>query len=405
MPKTFRLILGLFFASVFFHGTSYGLDAGDSPPANATLVYVGTFTDTPSGSKGIYRFWLRTDASSGKAALMPLGLAAETSNPSFLALDAKRHLLFAVNEINSFQGKPGGAVSSFAIDPATGRLTLINQRSSMGLGPCHLALDKTGKNLLVANYASGSVAVLPVGADGRIGEPTCVLQDTGKGPNPNRQEGPHAHCVALSPDNRFAFVCDLGIDKVMIYKLDAERGKLIPNDPPFVQLKPGVGPRHIVFSPNGRFAYVICELASSISAFAYDDQRGAFTELQTLSSLGANNQKPNTAAEIAIAPSGKFLFASNRGNNTVVAFAIDSQTGSLRLIGEQSTGGNTPRYFGIDPSGRQLAVCNQQSDTVLMCGIDPVSGLLKSSDVFARVPAPVCAVFLPSPSSKTESGQ
>jgi 6-phosphogluconolactonase len=200
-------------------------------------------------------------------------------------------------------------------------------------------------------------------------------------------------------------VCDLGIDKVMIYKFDASQGKLVPNDPPFVQLKPGVGPRHIAFSPNGKFAYVICELASTLSTFAYDDQRGALTELQTLSSLGANDHKPNSAAEISIVPSGEFLFASNRGNDTVVTFAIDPKNGTLRRIGDQSTGGNTPRYFGIEPSGRQLAICNQQSDTVLICGIDPMNGLLKSSGVFATVPSPACAVFLPSPSGGTESGR
>jgi 6-phosphogluconolactonase len=246
------------------------------------------------------------------------------------------------------------------------------------------------------------VAVLPVGDDGRIGEATSVIQDTGKGPNAKRQEGPHAHCAALSPDNQFAFVCDLGIDKVMIFKFDAEHGKLTPNDPPFVQVKPGAGPRHIVFNPNGKFAYVINELDSTISTFAYDEKTGALKELQTLSSLPGYYDGPNKAAEIGIVPSGKFLFASNRGNETVVLFAIDSEKGTLTWVEEQNTGGKTPRHFGIQPSGKHLAICNQDSGTVLVCRIDAGNGRLKPSGVFAEVPSPACAVFLPPVSGEKE---
>jgi 6-phosphogluconolactonase len=326
---------------------------------------------------------------------MPLGLAAEAQNPSFLTLDTKRRLLFCANETDTFNGKPGGAVSAFSIDSATGKLKLINQQPSMGAGPCHVTLDKTGKNLLVANYNSGSAAVFPVAADGRIGEATSVMQHSGKGPNPKRQEGPHAHCVTMSPDNRFAFVCDLGIDKVLIYKFDAEHGKLTPNEPPFVQTKPGAGPRHMTFRPDGKFAYVINELDSTITTFAYDDKAGALKELQTVSSLPGYYDGPNKAAEIATVPSGKFLFASNRGNETVVLFGIDSEKGTLNWIEEQNTGGKTPRHFGIQPSGKHLAICNQDSDTVLVCRIDAGNGRLKPSGVFAEVPSPVCAVFLP----------
>ena len=369
----------------------------DAPPKNASLVYVGTFTETPARSKGIYLFWLRTEGHEGSenAVLMPLGVAAETPSPSFLTLDLKRRVLFCVNETETFNGKPGGGVSAFAIDPATGKLKLINQRSSMGAGPCQLVLDKTSKNVLVANYQSGSVAVLPVGADGALGEATCVIQDAGKGPNAARQEGPHAHCVTMSPDNQFAYVCDLGIDKVMIFKFDAEHGKLTANEPAFAPTKPGAGPRHLVFHPSGKFAYLINELDSTITAFVYDAQTGALKELQTLSSLPRSYAGPNKAAEIAIVPSGKFLFASNRGNETVVSFAIDPNTGTLTWVGEQSTGGKTPRQFGIEPSGRHLAICNQDSDTVLMCRIDSMNGRLKPAGVFAQVPSPACALFLP----------
>jgi 6-phosphogluconolactonase len=370
--------------------------AADAPPKNAALVYVGTYTGTPAKSKGIYLFWLRTEGNevSQNITLMPLGVAAETPSPSFLTLDTKRRLLFCANETETFNGKPGGGVSAFAID-ASGKLKLINQRSSMGAGPCQLVLDKTGKNVLVANYNSGNVAVLPVAADGTLGAATSVIQDSGKGPNAKRQEGPHAHCVTMSPDNKFAYVCDLGSDKVMIFKFDADHGKLTENDPPFVQAKPGAGPRHLVFHPNGKFAYVINELDSTITAFSHDAATGGLKELQTLSSLPGYYDGPNTAAEIAIVPSGKFLFASNRGNETVVLFAIDADKGTLTWVEEQNTGGKTPRHFGIQPSGKHLAICNQNSDTVLVCRIDAMNGRLKPSGVFAQVPAPSCAVFLP----------
>lgn len=398
--KNFAVVLGIIFAVWLTRETVAAPAANDAK--NATLVYVGTFTDTPAKSKGIYYFWLRTEGKevSQNATLMPLGLAAETASPSFLTLDVKRRLLFSANETDSFAGKPGGGVSAFSIDPSTGKLKPINEQSSMGSRPCHLVLDKTGKNLLVANYNSGNVAVLPVAADGRLGEATCVVQDTGKGPNPQRQQGPHAHCVTLSPDNRFVFVCDLGTDKVMIYKFDAEQGKLTPNDQPFATVKPGAGPRHIVFHPNGKFAYVINEIDSTITVFVYDPRAGALKELQTLSSLPRDYDGRNTAAEIAIAPSGKFLFASNRGHDTVVSFAIDPEKGTLNWVAEQNIGGKTPRHFGIAPSGQQLAICNQDSGTVLMCRIDARNGRLTPSGVFAEVPSPVCAVFLPPEAGK-----
>ena len=330
---------------------------------------------------------------------MPLGVAAETQSPSFLTLDAKRRLMFCANETETFNGKPGGGVSSFAIDAASGKLKLINQRSSMGAGPCQLVLDKTGRNVLVANYNSGNVAVLPVASDGTLGEATSVIQDSGKGPNAKRQEGPHAHCVTMSPDNKFAFVCDLGIDKVMIFKFDAEHGKLVANDPPFAPTKPGAGPRHLVFHPNGKFAYLINELDSTITTFAYDDKTGALKELQTVSSLPANYKGQNTAAEIAILPSGKFLFASNRGDDSLASFVIDADKGTLTWVEEQSTRGKTPRHFGIAPSGKHLALCNQNSDTVLACSaIEVNNGLgnrLELVGDFVQVPSPCCAVFLP----------
>ena len=364
------------------------------PLTKNTLIYVGTYTGTKS--KGIYYYWLQTvnkDVSQN-ILLNPLGLAAETPNPSFLTIDPKRRLLFAANETDTFDGKPAGSVSSFSIDPETGKLKLLSQRSSMGPGPCQLVLDKSGKNLLVANYTGGSVAVLPVAGDGKLGEATAFIQHSGHSVNAERQKEPHAHCVTLDTANHFALVCDLGLDKVMIYKFDSTKGTLAPNDPPFVQVKAGAGPRHIVFRPDGRFAYVINELNSTITAFSYDPGAGRLTEIQTVSSLPDYFDGPNTAAEISTTPSGKFLFASNRGNETVVLFSIDKEKGTLTWIEEQNTGGKKPRQFGIQPSGKHLVIANQDSDTLLVCRIDADNGRLKPSGVFADCPSPACAVFL-----------
>ncbi len=367
----------------------------NSNPARATLVYAGTFTGPKS--KGIYYFRLQTEdlEVSQNITLVPLGLAAESENPSFLEIDLKRRLLFAVNEIGTFEGKATGAVSAFSIDRGTGKLALLNQRPSMGTGPCHLVLDRKGRWLFVANYGGGSVAVLPVGPDGRLGEATSFIQHTGKSIDPRRQLGPHAHCVTLDPANRFAFVCDLGLDKVMTYRFDAKYGKLTPADPAFTSIKAGAGPRHMVFRRDGRFAYVINELNSTLNAFSYDAKTGVLTERQTISTLPVYYDGPNSGAEIGIHPSGKYLYASNRGNNTVVLFGIDAGKGTLTYIEEQGTGGKTPRHFGIEPSAKYMAIGNQDSDTILACRIDAGNGRLKPSGVFAACPSPVCMKFLP----------
>jgi 6-phosphogluconolactonase len=370
-------------------------------PAKDTLVYVGTYT-AGTKSKGIYRFRLQTENNevSQNITLVPLGLAVESANPSFLEVDLKRRLMFAVNEIDAFEGKPTGAVSSFSMDPSTGALKLINQRPSMGTGPCHLLLDKSGRNLLVANYGSGSVAVLPVSADGHLGEASSVIQHAGKSVNPERQEGPHAHCVTLDPANRFAFVCDLGLDKIMTYRFDAEAGKLTPADPAFTATKPGAGPRHLVFRPDGKFAYVDNELDSTITTFSYDAETGRLKEIETVSTLPPYFEGKNTTAEIAVHPSGKWLYVSNRGNETVVLFEIDKDKGTLNYVEEQNTGGKKPRHFGIQPSAKHLAIANQSSDTVLVCRVDDGNGRLKPSGVFAEVPSPVCVLFVPPAGAK-----
>jgi 6-phosphogluconolactonase len=374
---------------------SFAVSPAQADISSATLVYIGTYTGPKS--KGIHLFRLQAEnpAVSQNITLVPLGLAAETPSPSFIELDLKRRRLFAVNELSQFEGKPGGAVSAFSIDPKTGTLKLINQRSAMGAGPCHIVTDRAQRHVLVANYSSGSVAVLPIGADGALGAVSDVVQHTGSSVNPERQKGPHAHCVTLDRANHFVFVCDLGLDKIMAYRFDAARGKLTPHTPPFASVKPGSGPRHMVFRPDGRFAYVGNEMTSTITVFAYDANAGVLKEVQTVSTLPEHFGRENSVAEIDVHPSGKWVYVSNRGHNSVVLFASDPNKGTLTWVEEQGTGGSKPRHFGIDPSATYLAIGNQDSDTVLMCRIDAGNGRLKPSGVFASVPSPVCIKFLP----------
>jgi 6-phosphogluconolactonase len=361
---------------------------------NPTFVYVGTYTGPKA--KGIYLFRLQTDnlEVSQNITLVPLGLAAETPSPSFFDIDLTHRRLYAVNELSQFEGKPGGSVSAFAIDSATGMLKLLNQRPSMGSGPCHIMSDKARRHVFVANYGSGSVAVLPINADGTLGAASDVVQHSGRSVNRERQNSPHAHCVTLDPANRFLFVCDLGLDKVMTYRFDAAQGKLTPHSPPFTAIKPGSGPRHLVFRPDGRFAYVINEMSSTINVFACNADAGALTEIQTVSTLPEYFDGANTTAEIDVHPSGQWIYGSNRGHNSVVLFAVDPTKGTLTYVEEQGTGGAKPRHFGIEPSAKHLAIGNQDSDTVLVCRIDAGNGRLKPSGVFASVPSPVCVKFL-----------
>jgi 6-phosphogluconolactonase len=399
-PLLTRVLTGLGVLTILIglSAGAVGLAQAPAPPAlgaGDTLVYVGTYTGAKS--KGIYLFKLDAKSLEGSkdGALVPLGLAAETPSPSFLEIDAKRGLVFAVNEVDQFEGKPTGAVSAFSIDRATGKLTLLNQRASMGRGPCHLVLDRTGRYLFVANYGSGTVAVLPVGADGRLGEATSVVQHTGQSVNPDRQKGPHAHCMTVDAANRFVFACDLGLDKILTYRFDAQKGTLTASDPAFTAIKPGSGPRHMAFRPDGRFAYVLNELTSTVTAFAYDPKGGILREVQTLSTLPESFTGSNSGAEIDVHPSGKYLYASNRGHNSVALFNIDAQKGTLTYVDAIPTEGRTPRHFGIDAAGKYAAVANQASDTVFAGVIDPGNGRLKLAAVPAAAPTPVCVKFLP----------
>jgi 6-phosphogluconolactonase len=357
--------------------------------AGESLVYFGTYTST--NSRGIYLS--QFNPATGR--LTAPKLAAETKNPTFLVVSADGHFLYAGSEMTNDHGRLTGAVSAYALDNKTGRLTFLNQQNSGGDGsPCHLSLDATDKCLLVANYDTGSLAALPVQADGQLGAATTMIQHAGSSVNPSRQAGPHAHSISPSPDNRFALNCDLGLDQVFVYRLDAENARLTPNDPPFATVQPGSGPRHLVFSKDGNFVYVINEMSNTISAFHYDAENGKMTGAQTISTLPDDFSGANTGAEIALHPSGKFLYASNRGHNSIALFDVDQKSGKLTPVAHQSTLGRMPRFFAIDPSGRWLFAENQASGSVVIFAIDPATGKLKPTGQMLSIGAPVCAVFV-----------
>jgi 6-phosphogluconolactonase len=354
------------------------------------MLYVGTYTT--GKSEGIYLY--RMNASTGE--LRHTGTVAGVVNPSFLAIAPQRRHLFAVNEVTEFNGKRSGAVTAFSIDQATGGLALLNQQPSLGEAPCYIEVDRTGKFVLVANYGGGNISVLPVRRDGRLGESTAFVQHQGSGPNAERQEGPHAHCIILDRLNRYAFAVDLGVDKIMIYCFDPIKGKLAANSPPAISVKAGAGPRHLIFHPSGRYAYVINELDSTLTAFAYDGRRGALSAIETTSTLPASFSGVNSCADVHVSPSGKFLYGSNRGHDSIVIFSIDPGTGKLRYVDHQPTGGKTPRNFAVDPTGAYLLAANQNSDSITVFRIDQRRGSLMPTGHKADVPSPVNLKLIPS---------
>jgi 6-phosphogluconolactonase len=350
------------------------------------LAFAGTYT-TKTNSKGIYAF--RYDAATGK--LTSLGVAAEAADPSFLVIHPNRKYLYAVNEA----GKTS-MVSAFALDKANGRLSLLNQLPALGEDPCYISLDRTGKFVLVANYTSGSIVVFPIQPDGKLGEHTAFLQDNGPlGPNKERQEGPHAHWIETTRDNRLALVADLGLDEVLIGKFDAAAGTLMPNQPAFAKLKAGAGPRHIAMHPSGKFVFVAGELNSTVTAFFFDAKKGSLKEIGALSTLPPGFSARNDVAEIAVHPNGRFLYVSNRGNDSIAIFAVDVGKGTLAPIGGVPTGGKEPRHFAIDPTGKYLLAENQFSDSIVAFRIDPASGQLTATGEITGVPSPVDLAFLP----------
>lgn len=362
--------------------------AGDAAKSTKFWIYIGTYTR--GKSKGIYR--CEFDAATGKLS-EPI-LAAETANPSFLAIHPNKRNLYAVGELPKFEGKSSGAVTAFSIDSASGELKQLNQKPSGGAGPCHLIVDHQGKNVLVANYGGGSAAVLHIEGDGRLGERTGFSQHTGKGTDPGRQEGPHAHSINLDAANRFAFVADLGLDQVLIYRFDAAKGTLEKNDPPSAPVEPKSGPRHFAFHPNGRYAYVINELANTVTAMTYDAEKGGLKPIQTISTLPEGYNKPTWTAEVQVHPSGKFLYGSNRGHNSIAVFTIDDKTGKLAAAGRQAENIKTPRNFAIDPTGQFVLVENQDGDSILVFRIDARTGVLQATGEKVEVGNPVCLKFL-----------
>ncbi|HXC42556.1 MAG TPA: lactonase family protein [Candidatus Dormibacteraeota bacterium] len=366
--------------------------AASSPASREKyFVYVGTYTAEGSASKGIYAY--RYDPNS--STLTTVGLVAEITNPSFLAIHPNHRFLYAVNETGDYKGQKSGAVTAFSIDHGTGKLTQLNQVASSGADPCYITVDKTGKYVLVANYTGGSISAFPVLADGRLGEASAFIRHTGHGTNPKRQEGPHAHSIDLSPDNRFAIVDDLGLDETLVYKFDGAKGSLTLNDPPFAQAAPGAGPRHFAFHPNGKFGYVLAEMGSTVSAFSYDGAGGVLHPLQTISSLPKGVASQNDAAEIEVHPSGKFLYASNRGHDSLAVFAIDQKQGTLTLIEHVPTKGASPRNFAIDPTGKLILAENEKSDNIVVFRIDPQTGRLTPTGKVLDISQPVCVKFVP----------
>lgn len=360
-------------------------------PAAKLRFYVGTYTR--GESEGIYL--CEMDSETG--ALTRKGVTRDVVNPSFVAIHPNRKYLYAVNEIGDFQGEKSGAVSAFAIDGDTGELTLLNQQSSRGGAPCHLVVDAAGKNVLVANYTGGSIACLPIAADGRLRAASSAIQHMGSSVNPQRQKAPHAHSINLDAANRFAVVGDLGLDQVLVYRFDGGKGALVANDPAGIAVKPGAGPRHFTFHPSGRFGYVINELDRTVTAFGYDAAQGKFKTLQSITTLPLGAKPIGSTAEVRVHPSGKFLYGSNRGHDSIVVYRIDKDTGKLTYVENESTQGKTPRNFTMDPSGKFLLAENQQSNSIVVFAIHPETGALESTGHALEIPSPVCIRFIASP--------
>jgi 6-phosphogluconolactonase len=356
--------------------------SGDPNPNHPYLVFVGTYTDKTS-SKGIYAFDF--DPTIGK--LTPLGVAAETPNPSWVAIHPNGKFAYAANE----SGKQS-MISAFSIDSKTTKLVLLNQLPAEGEDPCHLAFDNSGKYLFAANYTSGSITVYPILADGKLGAPTANVKDQGAlGPNKERQEGPHAHWVGISPDNRFLYVSDLGLDRVLIYNFDAHNGTL-RQTAAFLAPSPGAGPRHVAFPEGAKFAYVLSEMSSGVSVFSIDGQTSR--SIQQISALPKDFSGRKEAAEIAIHPSGKWLFTSNRGHDSIAVFAIDPAKGTLTLSTIVPTGGREPRHFALDPTGQFLLAENQNSNNIVVFRINAATGALTEVSRTENIPSPVCLAFL-----------
>ena len=385
MPTVLRKVLPLALRASFLLPVTIFA----APAKGKFLVYVGTYTKDKS--KGIYAYHF--DAATGD--LKELGLAAAVDNPSFVTIHPNGKNLYAVSESSSVAEKRSGFVTAFTIDKVSGKLTKLNDVPSGGGGPCHLVVDKTGKTLLVANYGTGSVASFPINTDGSLKPAASIDQHKGSSVDKQRQGGPHAHSVNLSKDNRFLVVGDLGLDQVMVYKLDAANSTITANDPPFTKVAPGSGPRHFNFHPSGKYGYVINEMALTVTAFQWEAKKGVLKEIQTISTLPADaDRKGASTAEVLVHPSGKWLYGSNRGHNTIALFNINQADGKLTAVDHTSSQGKIPRNFRIDPTGNYLFAGNQNTDNMVLFRIDQANGKLTPMGKQVEVGAPVSIRFL-----------
>jgi 6-phosphogluconolactonase len=382
-----RVLAGGLGVAVFGFGTA--MRAQEAKP---TFVYVGSYTRNPPGGGSnnpvglsVFRF------NPTNGGLTPVQ-EVPSANPSFVALDPTRRFLYVVNEIADFEGQKAGSAEAYAINPATGEITLLNRQSVKGAIPAHLAVDPTGRHLVVANYVGGNFVVLPIETDGRLAPVVDEVTDKGHGPNAQRQASPHPHGITFDPAGRFLATADLGTDEIQVFQL--ANGSLVPTSK--ASTAPGAGPRHVVFHPNGRIIFVANELNATITSFAYDADKGQIgRELETVSTEPPGYGGPKSTAEIAVHPSAKFLYASNRGHNSIVGYRIDPATGRLDVIGYATEGVVFPRSFAIDPSGRWLYVANQRADTIVQFAIDPATGELKPTGQVTRSITPVAVVFRP----------
>jgi 6-phosphogluconolactonase len=380
----------LLVSEIFAVSFTVAEEAAKPAPPTRLRVYIGTYTG--GGSKGIYQTTLNLQTGE----LGPVELAAEVSSPSFLAIHPTEKFLYSVMEISDFEGKKAGGVGAFAIDSQTGKLTLMNQQGSGGPGPCHIVVDHSGKFALVANYGGGSAGSLPIKPDGSLAKMSSFVQHVGTSLNKSRQAAPHAHSINVDAQNRFAFVADLGLDKVLIYKLDPTTGALTANSPSFGAVEPGAGPRHFAFHPSGKFAYVINEMHCTVTGFAYDAEKGELKPQQTITTLpNGFDGKNYSTAEVQVHPSGKFLYGSNRGHHSIAVFSIDETTGKLTTVGNQREGIKTPRNFGVDPTGKFVIVANQDGASLVVFKVNQTTGMLEPTGHTGAVSNPVCVKFLP----------
>ena len=354
------------------------------------FVYIGTYTKD-SYSEGIYVY--QFDLSTG--GLTRVGSTSGIDNPSFLRVTTDGQFLYSVSEVAEVNGVQGGAVSGYAINKQTGALTYLNSQATHGAYPCHVSIDKTEQYVLVSNYMGGNIAMLPIQKDGSLGAATDVVQHEGSSNvNPERQEGPHAHSVTVSPDNKFALAADLGKDMLISYKIDLEKGRLLPHKNGQIEVRPGQGPRHMDFHPNGRFVFLLNELGNTINSYQYDTENGTLVLVDTISSLPNYFIGENISADIHVHPNGKFLYASNRGHNSIIICGINKQNGTLEILGFQSTMGSHPRNFSIDPTGNFLLVANKDSNSIFIFNIDSTTGELTPNDQQITIPQPVCIAFM-----------